>query len=1172
MKSTLTCLTKILMLVVLIVAFQVSDACGQTFNFQTWNSSNQSVMTVNAFRSVTIDRRGIVWAGSDLGGLYYLQDTSWFKVSTYPDITFRHIVPSNMPADSNVWATSIGKSGVQAISGGAYYINTQTKTVTQYGSGFNNGGLSSRYGNSLAMSTNGKTYVALAQSINGTTTNQGGVYAINTSNPPAPSTNPFTKAIPDVGDISYQSAGNRGDELWFGRIANCSGGCVSPDQAPYIARLSSQGIRLPSITAANSPLPFTPTSASSFARAIFTDTITGNTFVGLSSGGIGVYKLNGTWKLLTSSNSPFPSGAAVNFNAIAGVYGEVWIGTTSGVFVYNGSGSLDSMNSFKLLTTANGLPFISITDIAVDTARSQIWVTSLSGVSRATYVPPSIKGVVYNVFLNKEGKTTDSLDFLYPDLQREPLMAGVKVRLLENGVEKENTVVDADGVFELKKAEDGKLYTVEVRYKKGEREIIYKYPETRNHMSLGAILIPDKLIEEVKFYKTQLQKKCFGIDTKLTIKINLCLEEFVAFDVTDYDKSYEVFYSVDGISKNHKRQVNNLADFYTSVATVYKLGDYSNELLIEGFKAILPLAESITGLSTFHKMVQTRITRFTTDEVKDKVVKTLIWSSIKAYKEVVMPLIKAQLTNNLNDQVTAKNLERIKEIFEEITDNTLAVIEKGAEAGPKIGLALLNNVIVSGFAPLFYRDYTKNRHEKFVMNAATSSRDALSNLSFEEGYNRLYNPYNNSLHGAGKNTLDIKKSLIKDYKASAKYASLAGDIVGSATVLGIIPGGQIVATSAKLLSYAAKGLSTYYLGAAIYQGVFGGAQIANTSYDILPTVGFRSRQQVGNIAYRSNISTDSLVLQKNIFHQRLSELNSLYAATYDSAAFFAKLVQYNREDSIYNLIMTRTLNSMWASADSASKQINGFPTMLNKVIDSFITKQYVFRNSFAMQNVALIFDSVKTGYAPIFDSLITSIKFYNDSAVSGIVSLANDIISNNIVSPAYLIKESYNSNHTHLPGSNGTITYTFKNYGTEPQSNVSFKISKPTGGYTITSADSIFIGTILGGETKTVSYSFTSPINDSVGTYTINVKASNGRFSSVTGSLYVNEPLKFYSEKAGNWSDPNTWSTKAIPVNTSKVMVTHNVTVDTDGVCNSLEIVIPGNLVINPGKVLKVLN
>ena len=126
MRQTLHSVQKMAVLLAIVCLFKMPSGIAQNFSFTNWNNGSDPVLSVNAFRSVTIDKRGIVWVGADLGGLYNFKGNSWQKINTYPDVTFRHLVPSNMPGDSSVWATSIGKTGVQAITGGAYVIDTKT--------------------------------------------------------------------------------------------------------------------------------------------------------------------------------------------------------------------------------------------------------------------------------------------------------------------------------------------------------------------------------------------------------------------------------------------------------------------------------------------------------------------------------------------------------------------------------------------------------------------------------------------------------------------------------------------------------------------------------------------------------------------------------------------------------------------------------------------------------------------------------------------------------------------------------------------------------------------------------------------------------------------------------------------------------------------------------------
>ena len=1168
MNKIVPLLVRNLLLTGCLAILNLSVAKSQNFTFQTWNTSNQSTFTVNAFRSVTIDKYGTVWGGSDFGGLYYYQDSIWTKATTYPDITFRHLVPSNVPGDSNVWATSIGKTGAQAISGGAYYINTKTKTITQYSAAFNNGGLSSRYGNSLAMSRNGYTYVALAQSITGTSTNQGGVYKIATANPPAPSNTSFIKAIPDAGDILYHSAGNRGDELWFGRGANCVNGC----KEPYITRLSGQGDTLPRISSFNSPLPFTNTSTSPFARAIFTDSITGNTFVGLSTGGIGVYKLDNTWKMLTSSNSPFPVGAAVNFNAISEVYGEIWMGTTAGVFVYNGTGSLDSSSSFKLLTITDGLPSNNITDIAVDITRSEIWVTSGVGVSRAPYERPFINGIVYSVYCNRPESSPDSLK-LYESLQKKPMTTGVKVLLLENGIAKDSSELDVNGVFELKKAQDNKLYTVEIIYKKGGKQILYKYLNIKNHEPIGAILIPDSLISEIQAFKPNMQKRCFSMKLQFSISLNIVC--FEGFDVSNYDQSYEDFYSLNGIRDNHKKRVENLADFYTSIATVYNLGGTSNQLIdmavVNAFDAIEALLKNVEFGVTAKEYGRLGL-------AYEKSV-SFIETNLKLLQSGYLEELKNGTARNVSDPNTKIFIGKFYTLLSDAADFGIAILKEGRnKALVGAGIDAFKKAAATVIAAWYYKYYyCQTQHGRFLLNATTSSKNAYSNFLYDQTYNKLYNPISNSLVKLSNDTLELFKSKVDFYKSVAKVAEYAKTLADAVSAISaVIPGGQGVSVVFKSVAQVARYAKPAALTAAMIQGVNGGLKISILSDKILPQTGF-TNSRVSN-SYNRTWSSPSqqtpklLLSRKNSYNLKLTELQNIYnSPSYDSATYFNRFYELLTEDSLYTDEMTKTLNALWASADSAVILVPGFSNKLGKVIDSFVAPQYHLRNSFFYQNIGYRFNPDKTTDVAELNSIANELIVLNDSAVNGITRLADDINSNGIAAPPYLVQEGYVLNYTRVPGSSGSMTYTFKNYGTQSQRNVSFKLTTDiTTGYIFTGSDSVNVGTILPGEAKQVSFTFTSPITDSVCRYTINVNADNGNFRDVTGSLYVVDPSKYYSVKDGNWSDPATWSNNIIPNNANNVVISHKVTIDVDASCKSLKVIVPASIKINSGKNLNV--
>ena len=1165
MRQTLHPVQKIAVLLTIVCLFKMPCGIAQNFSFTNWNNSSNPVLSVNAFRSVTVDKRGIVWVGADLGGLYNFKGNAWQKINTYPDVTFRHLVPSNMPGDSSVWATSIGKTGVQAITGGAYLINTKTETVTQYGSGIA-GGLSARYANSLALSRSGSVYVAVAQSLTGSTTNQGGVFFSNTVNPPVPSATSFTKAIQDVGEINYYCAGNRGDELWFGRGASCVNGVC---QEAYIARLSGAGEKLSPITAAVSGLPFT-TSTSVFARAIFTDTTSGNTFVGLNSGGIGVCKNDGTWKMLTSANTPLPVGAGVNFNAIENIFGEIWVGTTMGVFVYNGTGSLDNMASFKMLTTANGLPGNSITDMAADTARSDIWVTSSVGVSRAPYTPPSIKGIVYDVFCNRPGSSPDSLKF-YEVLQKKPITSGVNVKLFENGVLKESSQTDGDGVFELKNAEDGKIYSVEVQYTRNGRQILYKYPDIKNNTLMGAILIPDSLIREIKAFKPNITRRCFTLKLQFSISLKIvCLD---GFEVSKYDEAYEKFDDINGIADNHKKRVENLANYYTSLATVYNLGGTSNELINSAVENAFDAIEALVGTVTFSSAAKGKVGFDLAEETFQKVIE----ANIKLIQSGYLEQLKNAAARNVSDPNTKIFIEKFYTLLSDAADFAMTLQKEGRnKALAGAGIDAAKKASASVIAAWYYKYYyCLNQHEKFVVNAAASSKSASSAFLYNETYNKLYNLSTNSLVKLSNDTLEIFKEKVEFYKTIAKvaeYAKTVADAVSAVSL--VIPGGQGVSAVFKTIAQVAKFAKPAALSAAMIQAINGGLKINILSDRILPQAGLSSGRMAARVlSPPSQLSPTSLLLRKIIYNQKITDLKVIYnAPVFDSATYAAKFYALLIEDSIYTDEMTKTLNALWASADSAVLLVPGFSNKLGKVIDSFVTPQYSMRNAFYYQNMSYKFNSDKMADVSELNNFANEIIMLNDSALNGITYLVNDINTNGIAAPAYLVQESFKLNHSRLPGSAGSITYVFKNYGTQPQLNVRFKLLKDIpAGYVFTGADSLNVGIIQAGESKQISFAFIAPMNDSVCHYTIDVNANNGSFRDASGSLFVIDPAKIYSVKDGNWSDVNTWSTQTIPTSTSKVVVSHSVVVDVDASCKSVNSTIPGSILVNTGKRLTIL-
>lgn len=1146
----------VLVMMLLIDGFMVE---AQPFAFESWSNANTPVMTVGGFQSVAVDKRGKVWAGSSLGGLYCYRDNQWVKIGTYPDITFRHIVPSNMPLDSNAWASSIGKTGVQAISGGAYHINTKLESVTQYGSGIA-GGLSSRFGNSLLLSSEGKVYVALGQSTTGGVTSQGGVFKAFTVNPPVQSSSSFIKAIVDVGDIAYTSAGNRGEELWFGRGANCQSGC----KAPYIAQLTASGETLGRITAENSPLPFVASGSSPFARAIFTDSVTGNTFVGLNSGGVGVMKPNRTWKLLTSDNSPFPAGAAVNFNAITEVYGEIWIGTTLGMFIYNGRGSFESASSFKLLTTADGLPGNSITDIAVDTAGKFLWVTTPFGVSRSPYMPTNIRGRVFNVSM-LDKLVPDSTPILYPALNKIPL-ENVNVKLLENDQIIEWKITDRDGFYEFTKAIDGKTYSIEVEYLIGSNDIKkFVYPNIKNRPVMESVLIPDKLISEVKAFKKSMSERRFPLDLVYFIKPKY---SWKGFDVSNYETSFEQFLNPLGIKDLHRKRVDNLANFYCAAGTVYNLGGTSRSLIDESVGKAIDLVETLTDFISILSPIKKEVPR--------------VGDAIFAFSDCFVELAKnafdrAILLSTADDQ-TKKLLEKIFKNFSYAMDfanlNLKEDLNKGKEDFLK---GVVKRTFSYAIAGLYYQEYCTARHQDFVTEGASGSMLAKSGNSYEIVFQKLYGPNTGSFISQSDNiekTAKIKIISSNEKAALADFAKTTADIASKVSVL--TPAAWL-APLLKGAAVTANIIKAGYIADAMLESAGAALKIGDLSSNVLASTGLKTAKPTVPITLnavrspRPLQSITTLIAAKSSYHQSLENLKVVYnAPAYDSDNYFSGFNLMAKADSVYNSELKRSLNTLWSSADSATILIPGFTQILNHVIDSFVSQQYSRRIGFMYNNFAYMFDTDKGSYKTDLTRMADSIMLLNDSTVLGISRLIDSVALKGIISRANLVQVSHNLNHSRKIGDAGSFTYSLTNFGGEAQTNVSFKINKPTTGYKITSADSIYVGTIPPGNTVEINYFFEAPQNDSLSNYEISVKADNGIYRNISGALFSYDPAKFYSVRDGNWSNPNVWINGVVPAASSVVEVNHNILVDVDANCKTLRTIYPANLSVTPGKKLNI--
>ena len=1134
---------------------------------------NSDAFTTNNFKCIGVGKGNVIWAGTQYGGLYrYSQSVNlWLKSTLLTNVSINDI---KSDPDSGIWIAhsgTVSQGGNSNIAGGVNYFKDQydvnMKFYSVYGTSVS-ADLLSRNARSIYLDQSygiasnrlPRVWVAMGTYITSFNTRRGGLsIGINVDTPyfsrRYAGFSIFSNATPIC-----EAIGGDGDEIWLASRQNGGGS--------RIVRYKPSG-------ELKSP-PYGDTNVAQLqvgfsAQAIFSDMYK-NKWIGMKSGGLVINTGNDVWKKMDAQSLIAP-GVQINYNAIAGdQFGNIYIGTSDGLLEYlspewNTGSSPDYTPSYNRYTTAQGLPDNNITGVAYDKEYGRVLLTSSGGVTFMNVREPFIKGKVVDVFCDVDGEKK------YIGLQKIPLSTGVTVTLLKEGVEKEVARPNANGIFEFVKAEDNTDYTVEVKYSAEGRQMRYLYNKVRNHTRLQPILIPDSLIRELKTFKAKMKNRCFDLKLGYGIEYKeaYCAE---GFDIFGYDFASEEFYKPGGIEEDHTKRVENLATYYLAMATVYNLGGIATGLTSDACNNLLDAAESLVLFLEFHGSLKL-------PENADFFSKVNI--DEKAAAVAAANLLKVHITNILNaSSASLTAFPEAKATFDRcisalagLADLVIECIDKGGNrAALKAVTDNLKKIIAFGVSINFYtEDYVKGNHNRFIYETSGAAKLLKGKLNYSAAYDNLYNLNAESVAKEAKTKLEDATKTIETLTKLAANVEYAGNVVDAAAALALIPGGQVAGAIAKFLSYAAKTVKTVALVGAMFTAAVGANEVTDISEKIIPKSGLERPAASGIINQPSGLAIslpDSLVIRKNNYNTRLTDLQAVYAAAYDSTVYSAKYKLFAKEDSFYTAEMDKTLNSLWSCADSAVSRIPNFKSRLSRVVDSFVDLQYTLRLSLYYQNIAFIFGPDKNPFRPALDSLSNEIKLANDSAVNGIVSLFKDINNNGIVSPASLVNDGYQINFSRVAGSSGTVTYSFRNYGGEAQTNVSFKISKPTAGYNITSADSVNVGTIQPGQTKLVSYTFASPQTDSPGQFTITVKASNGKYRDVWGTLYVIDPSKFYSVKDGDWNNPATWSSGVVPGVNNKVYIRHVITITANASCKTTNIITPGKVIVNAGKSLNI--
>ncbi|HRH50011.1 MAG TPA: T9SS type A sorting domain-containing protein [Panacibacter sp.] len=1104
------------------VTVEAISASIETLEPCKYNKENTPAFSTNAFRSIVVDKSGNIWAGADgvgnnIGGLYKFIPTgdacggAWYQVYDFRGITFQDLHLSNLENDNTIWAASTGYNAVNATGGGVYHIKNLLDVDHFSSIGDNTGGsLSSRFANSLAMS-NEKLYVALGRSADRVTgePEEGGVYEYDmiVAPPPPGGFTPTSVNLPSEG-IRVSAAGTRNNEVWFGVEKSCdfNGVCTSPYIVKWNAATDGPA---GFVDETNSPIPFN-SSFPPIVRAIFTSS-KGRTFVGLSKfeieqEGIGVLEptMEGAdplWTVITSNNSPLPSGAAVNYNAIEEVNGEIWIGTNKGVLVYDGIGSLNDCSSYKLYTKANNLPSDNVTDIAFDTAKLELWLTTDAGICRFAK-ESSITGYVVDISCGKPEE-------LFA-LQLKTPLAGVNITLYylggsEDGNIAESFITSSTGRFELKKAKKNQNYRLEVNYL---GLYIYRYDNIKYNSIVGEIQIPYTLVQDISLFIPELIEEC-APPSVAGFKFSSNIFCTSAFDMTNYQEAFAAYNDV--VEDLYAERVNNLLAYYLVLQSAEKSGYFKAKLNVEEVVAILDGFESLAKVFKLSKgyLEKIKIKKTTGSRSLTSLEKNLV----KAL-ELIVEMSATQLRSayigayNRGDIKSGDELKKLESFFYSAGKMLVKIFENGLKSGVFVGL---ENELFDAGKKLMGTAWFKFSMDRFaegpfgtdLKNSAEACKDVKSKAIYSDLFERIkfdmenHNSLIEQMESKTSSTLGTMQNLRK----WAKIADMTQKVAETAELLlTLVPQWQKAATAVSVLAKIAQPalyFSSWYVGLSAENEV---EEIAMKTYPTsqltlkLKTNSSTIPTLIGGAIDEGSILNDA----KESFNKSLTNFKTAIHSG-DSTLFYERLGDLLSTDSTFSKLLLTANNSILPFSINAGKYIIGFDSLYNDFLGNYSKK---IMHEFAINNLVSTYeiDENKSDYFSLFDSLINELQIFNDSTILLLELLQQSIVLNSVPSSPFILLDSTIYNFDYHPGSPGSATFFFKNYGSLPIVNYSTKVVSDSI-FTFTSVDSIFVGTILPGETKTVSYSFIAPITDTTVTFNVIVNADSGYYNDVVGFI-----------------------------------------------------------------------
>ncbi|MCU0373925.1 MAG: hypothetical protein MUF24_01335 [Chitinophagaceae bacterium] len=1141
------------------------------------------IFSSNRFRSVVVDKEGITWAGNDDGGLYQFVPSgencggTWQKSDQFQNNSHNDLHISPVEGDFDIWSASQGYEGTFARAGGVFKILSLDNLI-RFGGNYDGSGLAgtlkSRYANSLAISKNGKVYVALGTGTG--LTNElrpGGVYQYNTLGSTDEQFTEVEVNLPNTEIVNVHAAGIRQSEVWFGvgKGCNFSGNdCVNP----YIVKWNTETNSAAGfIDETNSPLPFD--NPSLIVRAIFTDS-QDRTWVGFNNGlGMAVYAApfegaEPEWFYLTPQNSGLANQSSINSNAIEEVNGEIWFGTNKGLMVYDGISDFTDCRSYVLYTTENGLPSNNITDVAYDPLRIEVWITTDAGIAKMQQ-PVSVTGSITNVYTGK-------FPSLLPTINQQPLQ-NVQLTLEElDGTFIASAITDATGVFELFGGKPNKLYNLKVNY----RDVFhYTIQNIQGNKVVGAIPIPDSLIKDIISMMPLLEEECAPIKIIGLDAFEFCFDAFNTNQILSQPARY-----LGEIKDHFAERVEKLANYYLTLC-VAELG--ANAVVKIDFEMAAAMLEAIeTALNTSDagkKMLErVKIKKVAGSKVLDDLGR----ATIKDLEAIVNTITTAIGYVKLQAQADGdKDLYDFLKKTESVLGVVLKALVKFKENGlkPGVKVAAQNNLydfIKSGIATVL----TKFIHQIYVSDLQQPidrSSNLLfattENLSYEQAFIMLIS--NEDGLPTSKEAISFKlKEVTKQMgqlKILAKVADIAAKLSEAAELVAKSSGQAQAVVAFKVISTLFKIAQPFTYVASGVLGYYGTKDITDVVIGSFRPTGYEKALNSHNTLSEpdNKLKLDIFSLNKtaNLYYHSLEDLKNAFVQN-DSIEIENAIERMVTYQGRYNADIGRQVNKLQVSSSELAKQSPAFLSFMAGGIEKYYTKALTHQLALNHLLYAFYLDSLTDGYSGLFQSTVSEIQRLNDSTIGFLSSVSQLAAGFNFVAEPNLVVETVDYNETYGYNEIQTIQITLLNNGDLPITNLKLT-AKTQDLLPFNFADSVHqMVELLPNQSKSFAFTFTSPAVDTTLPFVIDIAYNNGLKDSVESYInfsYTAPPGNPISIKSGLWSDPSTWSNGLVPAATSAVTIRHNVTVDIDATCKTLKAESPAQVQVTAGKKLTVL-